>query len=44
MFSGVYLDKNNYMINIVKDFKNNGYISYNVQDVCHKELMSIKPF
>ena len=43
MFSGVYLDKNNKMISIIRDFKNNGYITCNVQDVCHKELMHINP-
>lgn len=43
MFSGVYFDYNNKMINIVKDFKKNGYITCNVQDICHKELMSIEP-
>jgi len=41
MFSGVYFDSRNIMISIVKDFKNNGYITCNVQDICHKELMSI---
>ena len=43
MFSGVYFDYNNIMINIVKDFKENGYITCNVQDICHKELMSLEP-
>ena len=43
MFSGVYFDPKNIMINIVKDFKKNGYITCNVQDTCHKELMSIEP-
>ena len=43
MFSGVYYDYKNTMINIVKDFKKNGYITCNVQDTCHKELMSILP-
>ena len=42
MFSGVYFNKNNNMISIVKDMKKEGYITCNVQDVCHKELMSIK--
>ena len=41
MFSGVYFDYKNKMISIVKDFKNNGYITANIQDICHKELMSI---
>jgi len=41
MFSGVYFDSRNIMISIVKDFKSNGYITCNVQDICHKELMSI---
>ena len=44
MFSGVYLNKNNIMVSILRDFKNNGYITCNVQDVCHKELMHITPF
>ena len=43
MFSGVYYDPRNIMISIVKDFKKNGYITCNVQDTCHKELMSIDP-
>ena len=43
MFSGVYYNYKNTMINIVKDFKKNGYITCNVQDTCHKELMSILP-
>lgn len=43
MFSGVYFIENNNitMISIVKDLKENGYITCNVQDVCHKELMGI---
>ena len=43
MFSGVYYSYENKMISIVKDFKKNGYITCNVQDICHKELMSIMP-
>ena len=43
MFSGVYFDSRKIMISIVKDFKKNGYITCNVQDICHKELMSIEP-
>jgi hypothetical protein len=43
MFSGVYFDHNNIMISIVKDFQKNGYITCNVQDICHKELMSMEP-
>ena len=43
MFSGVYFDYNNIMISIVKDFQKNGYITCNVQDICHKELMSMEP-
>ena len=31
MFSGVYLNKNNIMVSILRDFKNNGYITCNVQ-------------
>ena len=42
MFSGVYFDKKNYMVSIVKELKESGYITCNVQDVCHKELMGIK--
>ena len=42
MFSGVYYDHNNKMISIVKDMKEMGYITCNVQDVCHKELMGIE--
>ena len=43
MFSGVYYDNKNAMISILKDIKNMGYITCNVQDICHKELMSIEP-
>ena len=43
MFSGVYFDSRNFMISIIKDYKKNGYITCNVQDICHKELMSIAP-
>ena len=43
MFSGVYFDSRKIMISIVKDFKKKGYITCNVQDICHKELMSIGP-
>ena len=41
MFSGVYFSSKNKMISIVKDLKKLGYITCNVQDICHKELMSI---
>ena len=41
MFSGVYYNAKNHMVSIVKNMKNEGYITCNVQDVCHKELMSI---
>ena len=41
MFSGVYYDNNSTMKSIVKDMKKIGYITCNVQDVCHKELMGI---
>ena len=41
MFSGVYYDQNNTMISIIKEMKQLGYITCNVQDVCHKELMGI---
>ena len=43
MFSGVYYSKKNKMVNIVKDFKKNGYVTCNIQDVCHKELMYLNP-
>ena len=41
MFRGVYHGWKNKMISIIRDFKNNGYITANIQDLCHKELMSI---
>ena len=41
MFNGVYYEKNNKIVSIVKDLKNSGYITCNVQDICHKELMDI---
>ena len=44
MFSGVSLKKGNNMISILKDYKKKGYVTCNVQDVCHKELMKIGPF
>ena len=44
MFSGVYYDKENHMVSIVKKMKEVGYITGNVQDVCHKELMGIGTF
>lgn len=34
MFSGVNLNNKNKIISIVKDMKNLGYITCNVQDVC----------
>ena len=43
MFNGVYFNINNSKISIIKDFKRNGYITCNVQDICHKELMRIGP-
>lgn len=43
MFSGVYFNKKNKMISILKDFKKNGYITCNIQDICHKELACIGP-
>ena len=43
MCSGVSFSPNVSMVSIVKDFKNNGYITANIQDICHKELMSINP-
>ena len=42
MFSGVYYDDQKEMISIVRDLKKMGYITCNVQDVCHKELMAIE--
>lgn len=44
MFSGVYYNKKNRMISIVKSMKQEGYITGSVQDICHKELMSIGKF
>ena len=44
MFSGVYYRKDNHMISIVKKMKEAGYITGSVQDICHKELMSIGNF
>ena len=44
MFSGVYYDKKNKMVSIVKEMKKAGYITANVQDICHKELMAIGKF
>ena len=41
MFSGVHYEQNNTMVSIVKEMKKLGYITCNVQDVCHKELMGI---
>jgi hypothetical protein len=41
MFSGVYFNNKYYMVSIVKELKELGYITCNVQDVCHKELMGI---
>ena len=45
MFSGVYYKKKkNKMVSIVKNMKEEGYITANVQDICHKELMAIGKF
>ena len=41
MFSGVYFKTTNKMVSIVKSMKEIGYITGNIQDVCHKELMAI---
>ena len=41
MFSGVYFNQTNTMVSIVKQMKEIGYITCNVQDICHKELMGI---
>jgi len=43
MFSGVNYDRHLNMVSIVREFKNNGYITANIQDICHKELMAINP-
>lgn len=43
MFSGVYFSHKQNMISILKKFKENGYVTCNVQDICHKELMRIGP-
>ena len=43
MFSGIYFDSGKIVISVFEDFKKNGYITCNVQDICHKELMSIGP-
>ena len=43
MFSGVEFNYKYKMISILKRYKENGYISCNIQDVCHKELMEIEP-
>ena len=42
MFSGVYFEPNNTMVSIVKEMKEAGYITANIQDICHKELMAIE--
>lgn len=41
MFCGVPFNRNSKMISIVKELKKLGYITCNVQDICHKELMGI---
>ena len=38
MFNGVYFNGKNRMISLVKDMKKMGYITCNVQDICHKGL------
>jgi hypothetical protein len=43
MFSGVNFDPHLNMVSIVREFKNNGYVTANIQDICHKELMDINP-
>ena len=43
MFSGVNFKSNYKKISILKDYKKNGYVTCNIQDVCHKELMKIGP-
>ena len=44
MFSGVKFNSTYQMISILRNYKKNGFISCNIQDVCHKELMRIGPF
>ena len=41
MLSGVYFNKTHRMKSIVLNMKKQGYITGNIQDVCHKELMMI---
>ena len=45
MFSGVNFSFNSSykMISLLKNYKENGFITCNIQDVCHKELMQIGP-
>ena len=45
MFSGVNFSFNSSykMISLLKKYKENGFITCNIQDVCHKELMQIGP-
>ena len=43
MFTGVEFNSTYKMISILKNYKENGYITCNIQDVCHKELMKIGP-
>ena len=42
MFSGVYFYGKNRMISLVKEMKKEGYVTCNVQDVCHKGLMMVE--
>ena len=45
MFSGVNFKFNSShkMVSILKDYKKKGFVTCNIQDVCHKELMRIGP-
>lgn len=43
MFSGVKYNTSYQMISILRYYKKNGFITCNIQDICHKELMKIGP-
>lgn len=43
MFTGVEFNSKYKMISILKNYKENGYVTCNIQDICHKELMKIGP-
>jgi hypothetical protein len=42
MFNGVYFNKKNRIVSIVKDMKKLGYVTCNSQDICHKGLTIVK--